>query len=366
MPTPALVPFALSPFAVSFALGLVWWTAACDVDPRPAGGPDRASVTVAAPSCPVEIPAELPPKLSGTGLFLDVTTGELSPCARPFEPRFWLWTDGAEKRRYVYLPDGAVIDDADADAWQLPAGARLWKEFSVVDGSGALSRVETRVLWRTGEGMLAGAYVWDDDGADATLRLDGVTDVRGAAHDVPDQTACTVCHGDGAAMRPLGFQAVQLSRADETGGAPRAGLRYDDLVAEGRIQARPEPSLPGDALDKQVLGWLHVNCGSCHREGGSMQDDPLRLALAVSARTLEDTAVIRTAVGQIAAASPLEDVQTLITAGDPDASLVFHRASARDGDGGLQMPPLGTERVDPEGMAALRAWIVRLAAAARP
>jgi hypothetical protein len=47
-----------------------------------------------------------------------------------------------------------------------------------------------------------------------------------------------------------------------------------------------------------------------------------------------------------------------IVAGDPDASYIVARMSARGT--GLQMPPLGTEVVDTQGLAAVRRWIEAL------
>src|SRR5688572_31053294 len=58
-----------------------------------------------------------------------------------------LWADGATKRRWLFLPDGAQIDSADPDHWRFPAGTRLWKEFTR-DGV----RVETRIMHKTGDG----------------------------------------------------------------------------------------------------------------------------------------------------------------------------------------------------------------------
>jgi len=63
--------------------------------------------------------------------------------ALEFTPRYPLWSDGMDKRRWLHLPAGTAIDKADADAWDFPRGARAWKEFSR-DGK----RVETRFIER--------------------------------------------------------------------------------------------------------------------------------------------------------------------------------------------------------------------------
>ena len=42
-----------------------------------------------------------------------------------------LWSDGAVKRRFIYLPPGTTIDTTNMDEWVFPVGTKFWKEFSV-------------------------------------------------------------------------------------------------------------------------------------------------------------------------------------------------------------------------------------------
>jgi hypothetical protein len=56
---------------------------------------------------------------------------------------------------------------------------------------------ETRMIERTGpepDDYWMGAFVWRDDGADATFRPDGQADALGTDHDVPDAGTCWTCH----------------------------------------------------------------------------------------------------------------------------------------------------------------------------
>src|SRR5690606_21407474 len=68
--------------------------------------------------------------LSETGLYADIATETLAEGVQGFTPRFQLWTDTAEKRRWVYIPEGTQIDTSDIDEWKFPVGFKLWKEFS--------------------------------------------------------------------------------------------------------------------------------------------------------------------------------------------------------------------------------------------
>ena len=51
-----------------------------------------------------------------------------SPAPRPrrlISPRYPLWSDGAEKQRYLSLPPGTQIDTSNMDDWKFPVGTRV-------------------------------------------------------------------------------------------------------------------------------------------------------------------------------------------------------------------------------------------------
>ena len=292
---------------------------------------------------------QLPQKLSETGLFAPGQTDQLADGVRAFKPQFELWSDGAVKRRWLSLPAGQRIDTSDMDNWAFPVGTQLWKEF-VVDGV----RVETRLLRKTGSGSedwSTLAYVWEPDGSDAVATPNGKTNAVGTAHDVPAAGECLACHG-GRKSFVLGFSAVQLAY-----DAPAEQLDLQRLVAEQRVTRAPSASLnvPGDSTAHAALGYLHANCGHCHN-----QDRPAAAAsrcydadneLDFWLKTGELGSVVRTAAYRSGRGVAFEP-------GDPDSSRMIELMSDR---GFLkQMPPLGTEQVDPRGLEAVRPWIAGL------
>src|SRR5687767_12241274 len=144
---------------------------------------------LASPSCqpyrlcdPVDDAAvgELPERLSATGLFAGQEAESLAPDVRSFRPRFELWSDGASKRRWIWLPPGTRIDSSEMDAWQFPVGTKLWKEFTR-----DAVRVETRLLERRPSGWIGLAYLWQNEGRDATAAPFGAIDPLGTSHNVP-------------------------------------------------------------------------------------------------------------------------------------------------------------------------------------
>jgi hypothetical protein len=295
----------------------------------------------------------VPQLLSQTGLYADLGTDEaLATSVAEYRPRFELWADGAEKRRFVRLPPGSSIDTNDMDYWVLPIGTRLWKEFRS-DGV----RVETRLLEKTGEGawrMLA--YAWDESDADAMLVPRGVENARGTDHDIPSAVMCGECHHN-VPDKVLGFGAVQLAHAGP-------GTTLATLVDDDRLSAPPIGALelPGDDRAQAALGYLHANCGGCHNPRSGIFPtvrQELRLEVA-SLGSVEETTIYRSTVDvplQGVAPSP-ETPELRIAPGDPAQSAIAHRMGSRDPL--VQMPPLASEVVDEMGVAAIEAWITAL------
>jgi hypothetical protein len=299
----------------------------------------------------------LPDLLSDTGLYADIATSTIDPSVGAFEPRFVLWSDGAAKSRWVYLPEcDGVIDTADMNDWSLPVGTRLWKEFRVGG-----ERIETRLIERVGPGphdFLYGSYLWAEDQSDATLVLDGIDDAKGTSHDVPSESACRRCHGShekggGRRSRALGLSAYQLSGS--TGE-----VTLQTLSAEGRL-SEPPPSegyaaVGADAAEQEALGTLHANCGPCHNDGpdGVPQVD-LDLWIDVEMTSPELTGAYVTAVGQPNQVFADQQVTARIEPGDASSSSVWFRMSERGNN--AQMPPLGSEVVDADGLSAIQTWI---------
>jgi mono/diheme cytochrome c family protein len=296
------------------------------------------------------VPADLA-LLSGTGLYADLPGDVLADDVIEYQPEFALWSDGAVKRRFAIIPEGTTIDTSDPDAWVYPVGMRVFKEFTR-DGV----RVETRMLQKRGPGdWLMVAYLWAEDGSEAMALEGEVRDALGTMHDVPDREGCDNCHGDAPDVL-LGFTAIQLDH--DLGGA-----NVSSLAADGWLSDPPAVSLdiPGDETTRAALGYLHANCGNCHRDGS---DNPLRLWLETDGLDApESTATYATSIGVPSMTDdPLADTDAtqIVAPGDPSSSLLHIRMLRRGRSPGGGMPWLGTEIVDDEGAAAVAAWISSL------
>jgi hypothetical protein len=103
-------------------------------------------------------------------------------------------------------------------------------------------------------------------------------------------------------------------------------------------------------LESRARAWLHANCGHCHRPGGWAPPD---LAMDLRWETPTEDTNLCAPTQYYNPWFPLDD---RVAPGDPDASAVWRRLSAR----GLgQMPPLATYAVDPDA-DVVREWIASL------
>ena len=303
------------------------------------------------PNEPIDTSSEVPELLSATGLYWSIATKTLAANVLPFTPQFPLWSDGTEKRRWVHLPGCAKIDTSDMDRWEVPVGTKIWKEFV----SGGV-RVETRYLHRWGPGAndyVFQAYQWNEDATDATPVPSGVKDANGTQHDIPGAWECEVCHGH-SPERVLGLSAIQLSH-----GGP--GLTIGWLSAAGRLTV---PSggfrVPGDATARAALGYLHGNCAHCHNPSPRAVSfpTPFSLKILTAAATVAETDAFLTAVGVATEKFVHPGITHRITASEPASSGVAYRMSVRGSTD--EMPALGSELVDPDGLARITAWISAL------
>ena len=301
-----------------------------------------------------------PPTLAGTGLCTNAECTAFSPDVFEYEPRFELWSDTATKRRWIYLPPGTTIDTTDMDYWKFPVGTKLWKDF-VRDGV----RVETRYIVKLKADDLEfgswhyAAYVWNAEQNETTLvGFEGQQNANGTMHDIPTTMNCRECHEE-LRSKVLGFGAIMLDYDS-------AHLDLEDLIAGGKLSAPPAGGtpgarfpLPGAAVAQAALGYMHANCGTCHNPtANNFNHTPTDMRLRVDA--LGTVAETPPYVSMVEKTGTFVNDQgmtftKLIDTTTTDDSIVVQRMLSMDSV--KRMPQRGTEMLDADGLAAVRAWI---------
>jgi hypothetical protein len=321
-------------------------------------GPADAAVDAGIDAGPDANP-QTPARLFDTGLCVDLACTQIAADAFSYTPRWALWTDGADKDRWIRLPPGTKIDNSDPDHWQFPVGTKVWKSFSL----GGI-RVETRYMVKLGPGSnqwFMVSYAWNTAQTDTLAVPSGRDNANGTTHDIPSRSDCRQCH-DRIGDRILGFSALAL---DYSG--PANHLDLDDLVRVRWLgtalpgAASPHYPLPtgrnaGEIANAaEAVGYLHINCGHCHNPQSPVYSGtPLQLRL--TADGLADwpsTTVYSTTVN--VAGSPVLGATIVVKPQAPDESILIKRMTSADES--YHMPALGSVVVDPTAQTRLLAWI---------
>lgn len=311
-----------------------------------------------------------PQLLSQTGLYADIAAKTIHPHNLSFSPQYPLWSDGAAKQRWIFLPEGEQIDASDPNNWIFPVGTKLWKEFSF----GA--QVETRLIEKIAQDKWAfAAYAWNQDGSDAELvaangSRNHVEIAQGIRHDIPGVYDCKACHEGTSRDVVLGFNALQLSD-DRDSLAPHAEaiasgmITLSDLIERGVFKNLEEGAYAQSPAIKAAtpraraaLGYLWSNCGGCHNASDPIASVGMILKLPLDSmfanRPVDlPTVIACRSIYQIPGLPEGESYRVL--PGDPAKSSLVFRMGSRNPF--RQMPPLGTKIVDLEALELISEWI---------
>lgn len=309
----------------------------------------------------------LPKDLRCTGLYGDFEGRKLACGLLEYKPAHELWSDAASKRRFVSIPAGQTVDTSQPDEFVYPDGTRFFKEFRVKGGDGQLRMAETRLLEKRAGAWLYTSYVWSEDEQQA-LQMDnaeGVKDLYGTGHTVPNRDQCKDCHV-GRKEYVLGWDALLL-------GEGATGITRDNLVELGLASSADSLALeiPGDEVERAALGYLHANCGiSCHNENPDAPARETALFLRLEAAELgsvQATDAFKSGMNKrpaenaklegLNAQIPLEE-WLAIRPTDPSRSLLVERQKLRGVEG--QMPRIATNQVDETGVELVTKWIERM------
>lgn len=294
------------------------------------------------------VEAGYPANLSDYGFFADAAAQRPAGGVTPYRVQTPLWSDGAEKLRFVYVPEGRQALANGDGLLNLPVGSALIKTFKL-DGR----LIETRVLLHRAEGWVALPYQWNAAQTDARLvlagaRLDAVTPAGEAiSYAIPNKNQCKDCHALGGEVVPLGPKARNLSAAWLADFA-RAG-KLDRVPQVTRRVPLWEDRAKVPVADA-ARGYLDANCAHCHNPQGAASNSGLFLSWEVTDRTMLGIGKRPVAAGRGSGGLDFD-----VVPGRPEASILYHRMASLEG--GVSMPELGRASLDRDGLAIVHAWI---------
>ena len=220
----------------------------------------------------------LPPDAGSDRVFCFVRTADPGPGRVSFyDVNAELWTDGAEKFRFVALRPGATMLPGPEGIAAFPPGGVLIKSFAydlAGDGSSQTQLAEMRFMLATEQGWRFFSYRVDTTGAtDAaasplvrqelvTTELTAVVDgkAQDVAHLYPRSQECGYCHSE-ITTGPLGYRSQQLDidvTYDDGVGDQLELLRQTGLYADGVTP--PSLALWVDPFSRSVVHRRGCTC----------------------------------------------------------------------------------------------------------
>jgi len=296
-----------------------------------------------------------------------------------------LFTDYAEKLRFVKLPEGQKAVYNETEVLDFPVGTTIIKTFyyplDFRKPEKGRQIIETRLLIREKTGWKALVYVWNDEQTDAILDVAGsIKEVKYTYLDgkkkkhlygIPNLNQCKGCHNRNEIMSPIGPSARQLSRQLQQEAltySPASFAGYDP--AENQLNAWSKSGilegLPGKlpvavvwnnaatgSVEQRAKMWLDINCAHCHRPEGPASTSGLNLSIHN-----EDPVTYGISKTPVASGRGSGNLMHDIVPGKPSESILIYRMESTDP--GVMMPEVGRKTVHVEGVALVKEWILGL------
>ncbi|MCB9831938.1 MAG: hypothetical protein H6807_05635 [Planctomycetes bacterium] len=222
---------------------------------------------------------DFPTLLSETGFYADVAGKTFAPGLLPYEIIAPLWTDGAQKERFILLPKEGKLRWGDDGRLVFPEGTRFM--FTIfIEEDGDRLYLESRMIEIRGRRLHFATYQWREDQKEADRVREGSSFYAnyGKSSQLWKITAddrCQRCHSRASELI-LGFKPAQLDRPVTITGESRNQLEH--WARLGVLEGLPadRSALPHQAdyrdtsldLETRARSYLDVNCGVCHVPGG--------------------------------------------------------------------------------------------------
>lgn len=289
----------------------------------------------------------------------------------PYSLNTPLFSNYAEKLRFVVIPSKGKAVYNDSVAFDFPVGTILIKnfyypaDFRKPDAKRKI--LETRLLVHQTSGWEAWPYIWNEEQTEAVYDPAGETkqiayvDSKGKRvstnYVIPNKNQCKGCHAKGTTMVPIGTSARQLNMNFAYPAGVENQLTF--WKNKGILENLPASSLPKLAvwndpstgtLSDRARAYLDANCAHCHSRRGPASTSGL--FLDVFEKNASHLGVNKPPV---AAGRGAGDLQFDIVPGQPDKSIMVFRMKTNDP--AIAMPEIGREQVHREGVALIEEWI---------
>jgi uncharacterized repeat protein (TIGR03806 family) len=290
----------------------------------------------------------------------------------PYSLNSPLFSDYAQKLRFVQLPSGEHVAYNPDSVFQFPVGTTIAKTFYYYndekDPSKGRRLMETRILIHEAKGWKSLPYIWNEDQTDAMLEVAGGSAAVAYLNDkgekisfeytVPNMNQCKSCHESNGKMTPIGPSARQLNGNHDyaTGKENQLKKWSQEAMMTGlpqNMSVIPQfvnYSDPTKNIDDRAKAYLDINCAHCHNKTGPAQTSGLFLDWRTT-----DKAAYGFFKTPIAAGRGSGNLQFDIHPGKPNESILLYRMQSTDP--GVMMPEVSRKLIHAEGVKLISDWI---------
>jgi len=307
----------------------------------------------------------IPNLLSQTGAFSDLVSLTPSLGLIPYDMIEPFWSDGADKKRWMAIPNDGTYNTADEqitltnEAWDFPKGTVLIKHFEIGG-----QRLETRFEVKGDDDIYYYlTYKWNAAQTDATLLNDSLDEdvvVNGVTQSwhYPSRAECASCHfpQNGSVLGPktrnlnkeitypsTGVTMNQLVNLSEL-GIITENITNSNVSNYDAVAAKDDLS---KSLEDRARTYLDVNCASCHNPS---VENVARFDARYST-PLQNQNIIN---GSVVYDEGLNNPRVIIPQDVPNSMAHFRMNSTQTG---IEMPPLAKDVVDADGVQLIADWI---------
>ncbi len=316
-----------------------------------------------------------PERLSEWNFFKDIRNLVPREKVIPYDLNTPLFTDYAEKARFIYVPHGKIVYN-DTSYFEFPDNSVIIKNFfyyeDVRKPSLGKKIIETRLLWKKNGTWIPLTYQWNSQQTDAEILyagnyvpvewVDAEGNFQKIEYRIPNLNQCKSCHENQGVIQPIGIKAKHLNKEYEYEHNKENQLIY--WVKQNILGGLPDfkviPKLANyldktQSVDGRARAWLDINCAHCHNPKGPASTSGLYLQSEE-----KDYVHLGVMKSPVAAGKGTGGRSFDIVPGKPHESILYYRLQTNEP--GEMMPELGRTIVHKEGLNLIHDWIISLEA----
>ena len=329
------------------------------------------NVTFASVNDSVVLQDKTAKRLSEYGFFSDLVAQYPSKDVLPYELISPLFSDYADKLRFIYMPSEGLAEYRPNEVFDFPEGTVLIKTFAYLNNhqKSNLNKqlLETRLLIKKNDEWKNVSYIWNEEQSDAFLSVAGKTittqfvnnegNIQDVRYRVPNINQCKECHQLNKSIRPIGPKPRNLDKefSYEDGVMNQLDKWHKQgwIKKDIKVKAMTDWTNTLASMNSRARSYLDINCGHCHIKGGSADTTGLYLDFTEN-REIH----LGFYKKPIAAGRASNNLKYSIVPGEPDSSILVYRMHSLDP--GIMMPESGRALEHKEGTELIRKWIENL------